>query len=96
MVYDATQTVTTAGTRVALASARTSACWVNVQSKTGNTGAIYVGGSTIAAGRGYTLMSQGDGFLLPPVADINMYDLSTIYVDAATNGEGVNILYGRR
>lgn len=96
MIYDGSKTVATAGTRVALASVRTPASWVHIQSKTANTGSIYVGGSTVTSLSGIELPSALDSHQLPPIGDILAYDLQDIYVDAAVNGEGVKFVYSQR
>ena|SRR5689334_6311507 len=102
MVYTGSKSVANAGTRVALASARTMADWVIVQAnqataggQPANTGAIYLGDKTVAAANGQILQS-GDGFLYPVVAGATMYNLAEIYIDADTNGNAVRFLYGRK
>jgi hypothetical protein len=91
-VVDGTVTVTTAGTRVPLSATSILCSWVQVQSKQTNGGKIFVGGVTIATGRGATLETAGDAQLFPRL-HFNGYDLSTIYVDSAVSGEGVDLLY---
>lgn|SRR3990167_4480624 len=92
-VADGSVTVTTAGTRVPLSDTSILCSWLQVQSKQDNTGKIFVGGVTIATGRGACLEAAGDAQLLPHL-NFNGYDLSTIYVDSAVDGEGVDLLYG--
>lgn len=84
-IGDGSKDVTTAGSRVALASS-TSCKKVHIQAKIANTGSIYVGGSTIATGRGVELL---------PLATITLTisDLSLVYIDASVSGEGITFIY---
>ena len=105
MIYNGNKSVAAAGTPVPLSATRISAVWVQIRAKLDNAGNIYIGGpegtsnqtvngkvsSTNAA-----YIMTGEAFLLPPVSDVNMYDLSQIYIDADTNGEGVVFTYARR
>lgn len=93
-ISDGSRDVTTAGTRVALATARTMACTVTVEAKVANTGAVFVGGNTIASGRGVRLLA-GDSYTFPAHPQ-NIYNLQDIYVDAAVNAEGVTFVYAQR
>lgn len=84
-VIDGRTTVTTAGTRVALASS-TAAKQVIITAETDNTGIVVVGGSTVVAAlatRQGTPLAAGDSVVLPidNLADVNL--------DAMVNGEGV-------
>lgn len=84
--------VTTAGTPVALA-ASTPAKWMTIQAYRSNTGYIAIGGSgvnassTTGTGTGMTL-GAGEAVTLP------IANLSSIYLDATVNGEGVRFTYG--
>lgn len=83
-IGDGSKTVTTAGTRVTLG---TGVCrYVIITANASNTNNIYVGGSAVAAGRGRPLVA-----LQSEKIDIN--DLSKVYIDADTNGEGVSFVY---
>ncbi len=83
-IGDGSQTVTTAGTRVALG---TGACrYVVITALATNTDTIWVGGLTVAAGRGRPLVA-----LQAEKIDIN--DLSKVYLDSAVSGEGVSFVY---
>ena len=82
------KTVSTAGTAVALSSTQRVKS-VTVIAKTANTGQVYVGGSDIAS-------TTNDGLAPGDALEIgaeNWLDLSDIYVDVDTNGEGVDF-YG--
>lgn len=79
------KTVTTAGTRVALASSTTCKS-VTIKSLSTNTGIIYVGDSTVTSTNGFQLYS-GDA------VSFDISNLSTIYLDSSVNGEGVTYLY---
>lgn len=84
------KTITTAGTREALASS-TSAKWVCITAETDNTGIVVVGGTSVVAtlaSRQGTPLDAGDDVCLPVdnLADINL--------DVTVNGEGVTYTYG--
>ena len=96
MIYDGNKTVAAAGTAEALMSSRTPASWVTVQALLTNTSSVYVGASTVDSGRGIELPSALDSWSIPELGGPTYLDLSTIYVDAAVNGEGVKFIYGRR
>ena len=101
MVYDGKATVATAGTRVPLLPASTDhkirlAFGLSVQNqKSGNTGACYVGGNTVSSSSGIEMVTPGDTYTFP-TQNANVYDLSTIFVDAATNGNVVKFVYSVR
>jgi hypothetical protein len=83
-------TVAAAGTEVVLAAAGTRANGpVAVRALSGNTGVIYIGNAgdgTVSSSSGYQL-AQGDQIIFAYVGD-----LSSIMVDAATNGDKVSWL----
>lgn len=85
-IGDGSKDVTTAGTRVALSATSVACKKVHIQAKNTNTGSIYVGGSTIAAGRGIELLTFAS-------ITLEVSDLSLIYIDSSVNGEGVTFLY---
>ena len=87
-IGDGTATVTTAGTAVQLTTTKTACKKVLITAKGGNTGNIYVGGSTIASGRGKQLVPLQDIW-------IEIDDLSKVYIDASVNGEGVDVYNNR-
>jgi len=85
VIGNGAQTVTTAGTSVQLASS-TSIKTVTIRAKVSNTGLIYVGSSSV---------SSVNGFQLSPAetVSLDLDNLSKIYVDAASNGDGVTYVY---
>ena len=86
-IYDGTQTVTTAGTRVQLIATTTGCRLVNIYALSTNTGNVYVGGATIASGRGMILEQARSTDWFP------IDDLSKVYIDADNNGDGVAYAY---
>lgn len=82
------KTVTTAGTAEALAdTAPTLYKSLVIRAKVSNTGQVYVGGSDVASTTNDGL-DPGDS--LPMFSDRGL-DLSDIFIDVDTNGEGVDI-----
>lgn len=80
-IGDGSQTVTTAGTRVQLIVASTPCRYVYVTGLPTNTDLIWLGGVTVAAGRGVPLIaSQFQRFEINDVSKLNM--------DSVVNGEG--------
>lgn len=77
--------VTTAGTRVTLASS-TVCKKVVICAKSANTGTIWVGGSTVASGSGIPLVALQQ-------IEIDIANLTTVNIDSTVNGEGVTFLY---
>lgn len=85
-IGDGSKNVTTAGSRVQLSASSVPVKKVTVQAKTANTQNIYVGGSTIAAGRGIILLPFNSILLTPS-------DLNLVFIDSDVNGEGVTFTY---
>lgn len=85
IVGNGVTTVSTAGTRVALA-ASTSIKSVTVKASEANTGYIYVGSSTVSAANGFELSARD-------VVSIDIDNLSKVYIDSSVNGEGVSYIY---
>jgi len=85
-IGDGSQTVTTAGTRVQLTTTATDCKKVRITALGANSGNIWVGGATVANGRGKQLV---------PLQDIEIWidDLSKIYIDATSDGDGVAYVY---
>lgn len=85
-IGDGSKTVTTAGTRVQLIVTATPCKKVLITALGANSGNIWVGGSTVANGRGKQLV---------PLQDIEIWidDLSKIYIDATSSGDGVAYVY---
>ncbi|MCD6149002.1 hypothetical protein J7J18_06550 [bacterium] len=87
-IGDGSKTVSTAGTRVALGSG--SCCHVFITAKSDNSGTIVVGGNTVVAA-----LANRRGIPLDPgdTIDFPIDDLSKVYIDATSNGDGVTYLY---
>jgi len=83
-IYHAKKTVTTAGTRVALASSQAvrSVCIKALQT---NGGYIYVGDVSTSSTTGFQLLA-GD------TISLDIANLSTIYIDSSVSGEGVTYI----
>lgn len=86
------QTVTTPGTAVALKSIATICSKLIVTAPGSNTNAVYIGGKTVSAQSG-----SEQGLLLNPTgsAILDIDDLSKVYIDAVTGGEGVTFTWTR-
>lgn len=85
-IGDGSATVSSAGTRVQLSTTSTNISAVLIIAKTANAGTVWVGGSTVAAGRGRPLLS-----LQAELIQIN--NLNKVYIDADTSGDGVTYVY---
>ena len=77
------KTVAAAGTAEAVVSSETDYNMVQINALPTNTGNVYIGDSSVSSSTGYVL-DAGDTIILP------IKDLSTIYVDADTAGEGIS------
>ncbi len=86
--------VTTAGTQVALVAASKKVRKAKIKALAANTGAIYVGPSTVDSATGYVL-SAGQELDLTSLfwKEGDLVDLNTVYIDSAVNGEGVSFIY---
>lgn len=97
ITLEATKTVTAAGTAEALVSSNTMITWCVIQPLSTNTGYVFIGDLNVSSTRGMWLDAALGQSLTLPEASVPLYiDLATVFVDAAVNGEGVNILYGKR
>ena len=90
-------TVTTAGTAVQLSTTSTIARRLKVKALAGNTGNVYVGDSDVSSTTGWEL-DGGEEIIFDdntsvPRGSEKEFDLSTTYVDAATNGDKVMFFY---
>lgn len=86
------KTVTSAGTAEALVGSATPCKYVMVSALLGNTNQVVIGDSGVKATTGATQ----EGIILIPGNDpvrIDIDDVSLLYVDAQTNGEGVAFSY---
>lgn len=88
---DGRKTVTTAGTAVQLTATSTPCLWVLVQGLSANTTAVAAGTSTVIAASG---TERGTVLMALDSVRILVDDVSKVYVDARTNGEGVSYMYG--
>lgn len=83
-IFNGKKTVTTAGTRVTLAST-TAVKSVTIKALAANTGTIYVGNATVASTNGFAL-AAGD------TVSLDVSDLATVNIDSSVNGEGVTYI----
>ena len=77
--------VTTGGTAVALSASRRVRS-VSIRAKAGNTGQVYVGGSDVDS----TVNDGLDAGESISFDSVGWMDLADIFIDADTNGEGVD------
>lgn len=84
--------VAAAGTRVALSAAGRPFRYAIIQAKPGNTGNIFLGDVTVASGLGITLTPTSAPIIIRNDGNDSRFDLADWYIDAATNGDGANIL----
>ena len=82
----AEKTVAAAATAEAIAAASQRVKSLTVIAKTGNTGQVYVGGSDVGSSTNDGL-APGDSLVIPA---LGWLDLSDVYIDVDTNGEGVD------
>ena len=79
----------------AITSTRTPAQWVQIMVKSDNAGTVWVGGSTVAAGRGIPLAPAGfPSQFFPPIGDGSYLDLSQIYYKMTTGTDTIYVVYG--
>ena len=93
-----TVNVTTAGTRVPLSGTSLKVVSFVIQVKPANTGNIYFGASTVSSTVGLVLESASAGVTPPSISvespnNYDLVDLADFYLDAETNGEGVQLMY---
>ena len=81
-----TTTVTTAGTRVQLTTTVTPCFYVIIAGKTTNVGYIFIGGTGVSATSGIMIAALQS-------VRIDIDDLSKIWIDTDTSGEGVQYSY---
>lgn len=89
------KTVTTAATRVAIASSETPFKIAIIQAVAANGGIIYIGDSAVSSTvYGIALSPGGLTTIGLGSSDNNArYDFSTIYLDTSNSGDKVSILY---
>ena len=81
-IFNGKTTVTTAGTRVTLASSQAVQS-ITVKALAANTGTIYVGNATVSSSNGFQL-AAGDS------VSFDLSNLNTVNIDSSVNGEGVS------
>jgi hypothetical protein len=91
-------TVAVAGTRIALSATPLEVIQVVIQWEPNNAGSMYIGDSTVASTKGIVLNSSNPSVTLTAedtLADEDrcVIDLAELYVDAANNGDKVNLAY---
>lgn len=86
-VNNGSKAVTTAGTAVKLTDSSITCTYVIVTAKEGNTGNIWVGGSTVASGTGRPLLP------LQSERIDNITNVNQVYINATVSGDGVTYLY---
>lgn len=84
-IVGGTQTVTTAGVRVAL-GASTTIKSVSIRANALNTGIIYVGGVTVSSANGIALAANDQ-------TEFNIANLATVFIDSSVSLEGVGFTY---
>jgi len=87
------KTVAAAGTAEKLVASG-KATWVRIQALSANTNPIFVGDSNVDKTTDPQCdLAAGEHVILDAAEAGGFIDLSTIYIDVTTNGEGVNFLY---
>jgi len=82
-VYSGQNDVAAAGTAEVLGSAQLLLAGVTIKAKSGNVGSIFVGNSGVDNANGFTLAAGELIF-------VEVSNVSAVYIDAATNGDGVS------
>jgi hypothetical protein len=88
--------VTTAGTREALVSSPTLVINFCIQAKAGNTGVVYIGTSEVSSSAYAVRLTAGNSYSveMPVIGGHAMeVDLSELYLDVGTSGDGVTVAY---
>jgi hypothetical protein len=85
--------VAAAGTAQPLSATSIPASRVLVTAKSSNTGSVYLGAENVNSTSYGVILAAGDAQPLDAVSELNVYDLSKIFIDADNNGEGVWVLY---
>jgi hypothetical protein len=89
MIFDAgTTTISTAGTEQRISNTANRVLWLKAKAIAANSGITYLGVSDVTATNGYEL-SAGNEIEIDFKAAGGTIAFSTIYVDAATNGDKV-------
>lgn len=86
-IFNGQKTVTSAGTAEELTSI-SNAGYISISYLSTNSGDIYIGSSSVDSSNGYILNYDN------PNCVLSIDDLSKIYIDSQTNGEGVSFSGG--
>jgi predicted amino acid racemase len=87
MIFDAgTTTVSTAGTEQRLSNTANRVLWLKAKALAANSGIVYLGVSDVSATNGYEL-SAGNEIEVSFADAGGTITFSTLYVDAASNGD---------
>lgn len=89
-IGDGRTVVTTAGTRVQLATTSVKCRSVAITAETDNTGVITVGGSTVV---GALATRRGTPLAAGASVSFDINDLAKVYLDTTVNGDGVTYTY---
>tara|TARA_Y100000310_G_scaffold96536_1_gene94272 strand:- start:143 stop:436 length:294 start_codon:yes stop_codon:yes gene_type:complete len=81
-----TTTVATAGTEQQLSNTTNRVLWIRVKALAGNSNKMYLGASDVTSTNGYELAAGGE-IEIDFKAAGGSIEFSTVYVDAATNGD---------
>lgn len=88
------KTVTTAGTRVQITTGSPTPCRsVTFQANSANTGAIFIGDSSVSSTVYGVRLAAGSSYSIGNDLNDNKLDLSTFWVDSSVNAEGLSIFY---
>ena len=82
-IYNGQETVDLAGTAQAIGGSQALLSGITVRALVGNTGLVYVGNASVDSTNGHELAAGVSVF-------IEVDNVATIYVDAATNDDGVS------
>ena len=86
--------ITGAGATVPLSATALMARWVQITTPSGNSAQIRIGDSSVTVNLGYPIPVGWAGMFFPPInEEYAFYDLSQIYVYAASN-DVVHVLFG--
>lgn len=87
--------VAAAGTRACLSATDLFSSHARLKARSNNAGLVYVGGADVAAANGYHLAANAEIQLgdLMRGAQNEAINLKDVCIDAATNGDGVRVIY---
>ena len=85
--------VTTAATRVKLASSSTTFRLATIQANAGNGGTIYIGDVTVSSSVYGIALPKGASIAIGASGNDPNFDLTQFYADTSNSGDGFSILY---